>query len=765
MAKSFKRTLLNFAAKIYFKLKKEGLAQALHAGTEGGEAPFDTALLRRAAAEGAVLLKNGGALPVVGRFAVFGRTQTDLFYTGYGSGGDVKEAYHVCVLDALKAAKAPYDGEVAAFYEAEAKAHPVDRGGWGEWELSNPEPLPPEALVVAAAARCETAVVVLGRAAGEDRDVEPVAGEYYLSKGEAALLGAVKRHFRRVAVVLNTGNFCDLSWTEDPAIDAVLLAFLGGMEAGNAIADLILGKVSPAGKLPDTVARSYRAHPAAKNFGTPRRSEYREGLFVGYRHFETYAPADVLYPFGFGLSYTTFALTASYEDGALCYRVENTGTRAGKTAVEVYVKKPRSAPSRELVGFCKTALLAPQSAETGKIPLSLRELSVCRANECAFVLEKGIYEIYAGFDVRSADMVASFSVSEDKVVETFTDILHCDLKSAVEHDLPAPLEKRGDFVFEDVQKGRCTPEEFAASLSKEALADLSRGALKMDSPLGAKGNAGVMGGVSEELRRAGVPPVTMTDGPSGVRLASVTALIPCATLLAATFDEALVSEVYALVGGELARLHSDVLLAPGLNLHRHPLCGRNFEYFSEDPYLSGKIAAAAVRGVQKNGRAACPKHFACNNQEFNRNKLDVRVGEEPLRELYLRAFEIAVKEGKPKFLMTSYNLVNGVYSHYNYALVRGVLRGEWGFTGCVVTDWWMRKGKSPHFRHIKNNAYRVRAGVNVLMPGGAYVGSKPQHGSALAGFGKKEGITLGELQQNAAEIVRTVADLKREEEE
>lgn len=764
MAGSLKRKFQNFVTKLYIELTKSSLRQEeISAGTEGGEIAFDPSLLRRAAAEGAVLLKNDGTLPLGGPFALFGRTQLCTFYTGYGSGGDVRKPYHVCILEGLKTADAPYDREVAAFYEAYERDHPVDRGGWGDWPFYNPEPIPPDALLEDAAKREKTAVFVVGRAAGEDRDQELTAGGYYLTDAEKTILEKLKGRFSQIAVVLNIGGLCDLSWTEDPAINAVLLLYQGGMEAGNAAADVLTGKSDPCGKLPDTVARRYEDFPSAKNFGGPRFGDYAEGLFVGYRHFETYAPEAVLYPFGSGLSYTSFSVEAEYAAGKVVYRVKNTGGRAGKTVVEVFVGKPRRSPARELAGFQKTALLPPGGEETGEIVLSEREFSVCREEQNAFVLERGEYRVYVGFDVRSADMVASFSVEEDKIVETFSDILHGDLKATILSALPAPLAcGRTDgktYTFEDVRKGTCSAEEFVATLSDEALCDLSRGDFKMDSPLGASGNAGVMGGITRELTEKKIPAVTMTDGPSGVRLRAVTALVPCATLLAATFDPALVSDVYALLGGEMRRLHSDVLLAPAMNLHRDPLCGRNFEYFSEDPFLSGKIAAAAVRGVRRMGRAACVKHYACNNQEYNRNLHDARVGEKPLRELYLRGFEIAVKEGKPQFLMTSYNKVNGVYAHYHYALVRGILRREWGFAGCVVTDWWIRKGKSPHFRHIKNNSYRIRAGVNVLMPGGGYVGKGVQYGSPLKQLGKREGLTRGELQQNAVEIVRVLASL------
>ncbi len=764
--KPFKKAVMDLAVKLYFKLTNSSLKQRETAGEGGACDARTSALFRRAAGEGAVLLKNDGTLPLSGKlFALFGRTQTDTFYTGYGSGGDVWKPYHVCILDGLKASGARLCAATEAFYTAYSKAHPADRGVWGDWPYSFPEPEVPASVLQAASAETDTAVVVLGRAAGEDRDAALAPGSYLLSEAEENLLAAVKQNFAHVAVVLNIGGIMDLSFTEDARISAALLLFQGGMETGNACADLLLGKCSPCGKLPDTVARSYEDHPSSKNFGGPFETVYAEDLDVGYRYFETKAPDRVLYPFGFGLSYTTFALSdvSADREGVAC-RVTNTGARSGKTALEVYVKKPEGSPARELIGFKKTALLRPGESEELRISFSRRDFAVADLSRRAFVMPAGTYALYVGFDVRTADMVASFTVNAAEFVEEFSDILQADLKETVLKNLPREMAGGGERIsFSEVASGKKTLEAFVAGLTDRELCDLSRGALKMDSPLGASGNAGVMGGVTKRLAALGIPAVTMTDGPSGIRLKTACSLIPSGTLLAATFDEALMFDVYRALGEEMKARGSDVLLAPGMNLHRNPLCGRNFEYFSEDPYLTGKMAAAAVKGLQSTGRAACPKHFACNNQEFNRNKNNSVVSERALRELYLRAFEIVVKEAAPKFLMTSYNLVNGVYAHYHYALVRGILRKEWGFGGCIVTDWWMQKGKSPDFKHIKNNAYRIRAGVNVLMPGGGYLGKRVQGGSPLSSLGKREGLTRGELQRNAAEILATILQLSASE--
>lgn len=748
----FQQKCKNFAAKLYFSVSGSALKQGENLSLDGENttSPAMSNLLRRAAREGAVLLKNDNILPIFGKFSLFGRGQTDTFYTGYGSGGDVIKPYRVSILQGLEKGGADLVAPVKEAYLKFSETNPVSHGCWGNWPRYFPEMPLPEELVNSAREETDTAVVVLGRAAGEDRENECKAGSFYLAEEERAMLARVTAAFPRVAAVLNVGSIIDLTFLEEYNISAALLIWQGGMETGNACADLLLGKASPCGKLTDTVARAYSAYPSSENFGNAAYNNYAEDIFVGYRHFETKAKDDVIFPFGFGLSYTTFAISANYAGGAVHFRVKNTGDFAGREVVQIYVEKPVAhSPARELVAFYKTKQLAPSEEEEGSISLDARAFAAYDERRGAFVQFGGTYRLYAGADVRSAKEIASFEL-EERTVEPAP-----PLSYAVE--LPAELAKTSNRCeFSEVAAGNATLAEFVSSLSDRELEALAFGALKMDSPLGASGNAGVMGGVTEELRARGIPPVTMTDGPSGIRLKTSSSLLPIATLLACTFDPALVEEVYRGVGEEMKARGSHVLLAPAMNIHRDPLCGRNFEYYSEDPLLSGKIAAAAVRGVQSAGVSACPKHFACNNQEFNRSHNDSRVSERALREIYLRGFEICVKEARPHFLMTSYNKINGVYAHYNAALVNGVLRGEWGFEGCVITDWWMQKGTCPQAEKRKNNAARVYAGVNVLMPGGGYLGKKYQHGGLLKKLNKKGHLTRGELQKNACEILGAI---------
>ena len=334
------------------------------------------------------------------------------------------------------------------------------------------------------------------------------------------------------------------------------------------------------------------------------------------------------------------------------------------------------------------------------------------------------------------------------------------LKNRILSSLPDGKEISGDkgYKLSDVKTEKVKLQDFTAQLSLDELEAISRGEGPMNSSLGAKGNAGAFGGVLKSLREKGIPPIITTDGPSGIRLLSACSLMPCGTAIACSWDESLTEELFTEMGKEMIKKGSDVLLAPGMNIHRNVLCGRNFEYYSEDPYLTGKTAAATVRGIQKNGVSACPKHFAGNNQEYNRNHTDDIVSERALREIYLKGFEICVKESSPHCIMTSYNKINGVWSHYNYELCTTVLRDEWHFGGMVMTDWWMRYAPSPEFPQMRDNAYRVRAQVDVLMPGFKTAVSKSggNDGSLLETYGQKDGIALGELQRTANNVLRFI---------
>ena len=783
-------------------MKKEEILGALlaqeqaHHNPEKKITPGMPELLRSAAAQGAVLLENRVLpFPEGSRISVFGRCQVNWFCTGYGSGGDVNMPYQVGLLEGLRRCEAlAVNEELAETYERWCADHPVGCEEWGAWPRFYPEmPLTRE-TVTRAAEVSGSAVVVIGRSSGEDRENALEEGSFYLTAGEREMLELVTETFPDTVLVLNIGAVMDLSFVKEYPFGAVLIAWQGGMESGNAVADILCGASNPSGRLTDTVALTYDDYPSSAHFGGLDRNEYYEDIYVGYRWFETFAPERVLYPFGYGLSYTSFSREVLPGGNPLEFRVRvtNTGARPGRDTVFLFAQKPCGSlgnPARELQDFGKTKLLAPGAQQeltlrTDEYRLSSFDEGGYTGHRNCYVLQAGDYRLYVGGDVRAAGEAGIYTVTETRAIQTLSEAAApekpfpiltregagmaqgktVNLKERILAALPEGKPVTGDrgWKLRDVQEGRVSLEDFTAQLSPEELEAISRGAYVMGHPWGARGNAGIFGGVTESLRDKGVPPVVTTDGPSGIRLYDSCSLLPIGTLLACTFDLELVENLFAHVGREMVDRGSDVLLAPGMNIHRSPLCGRNFEYFSEDPYVSGKIAAAVVRGVQSQGVSACPKHFACNNQETRRQYNDSVVSQRALREIYLKGFEICVKEAAPKNIMTSYNKVNGVWGHYHYDLVQTILRGEWGYQGNVITDWWMRSAASPEFPELRDNAYRVRARVDVLMPGAKYPEDRSfqPDGTLLETYGKPGGITLGELQLCARHVLKCVMELK-----
>lgn len=731
---------------------------------------------REAAADGAVLLKNDGTLPLrkEQRIAVFGRCQLDWFYVGYGSGGDVNAPYRLSLADALLSRGAALHRPLLTAYQnwTREPKHAVTDTVWGRWPFSRPEMPVSDELLFEARKDADTALVVIGRAAGEDRDLKLEKGSYYLSDDEESLLKRVTTAFSHTVVLLNTGGIIDLSWI--PAfkekLSSVLLLFMGGMESGDAAADLLYGDVCPSGRLTDSVALDYKDIPSSGDFGRKDYAEYTEGIFVGYRYFDRY-PEKILYPFGYGLSYSSFRTeTVSFREGEAVVRVTNTGKTAGKHTVLLFCRLPEGKlqkPIRVLAAFRKSSLLLPGDSEEIVLFWERKTVSSFDTERKLFVLEKGRY-IFEFSGEESASPAGEIELSDEVILEKVLDTEDATRKARILSGIPEPLPRPEDadaVSFSDVLSGQRTLSEFVAGLSVSELAALTRGHGMMNSGLGIPGNAGVFGGITESLRKKGIPAISCTDGPAGLRIARYASLLPCGTLLASTFDIQLVEKLHRHLGEEMSRFGADLLLAPGMNIHRNPLCGRNFEYYSEDPLVSGKIAAAAVRGVQKSGKGCCPKHFACNHQEYNRARHDARVPEQALREIYLRNFEIVVKEARPLAIMSSYNRLNGIWAHYHYDLVTTVLRNEWGFDGAVITDWWMKPGKSPEFPLLKNNAYRVRAQVDVLMPGDMLHIAREyrEDRGFLKSFGKLHGITRAELERSAMNVLRLILRLKAKE--
>ena len=758
-------------------------------------------LLREAAAEGTVLLRNDNVLPLSKSdvVSVFGRVQNDYIFVGYGSGGDVIKPYTVSLMEGLRNIGASLNEELACLYADWCKKNPPDHGFWGHWPHYYEEMPISDDIINKASKSSDCAVVVIGRAAGEDRESTLTKGSYYLTDSEASLISKVSTAFKKTVIILDIGNIIDMKWTKELIKNdcALLVPWQGGMESGNAVAEVIYGIKEPSGRLTDTIAENYSDYPSADNFGNKEYNNYTEDIYVGYRYFETFAKDRVLYPFGFGLSYTTFDISTEKFDGnrdnlTFTCTVKNTGDYKGKETVQIYVEKPCGTlgnPARELIGFAKTKELAQGESET--LVIEIPENRIWSYDDSgktgfahAYVMEKGEYKFYVGASIRDAQQVCSFSIQNTELKEQLSQagapqvafeklvaveesgirkaaketvkLREYDLKQIIIDNIKDGVTQTGDkgIKLQDVKDGKATLDEFVAQLSLDELEAISRGDYKMDSPLGAKGNAGAMGGVLQSLRDKGVPPMITTDGPSGIRLLSYCSLIPNGTALASTFNTDLVEKVYTKISEEMKEKGSDILLGPGMNIHRSHLCGRNFEYYSEDPVVTGLIGAAAVKGIQHNGRKACPKHYACNNQEVNRTRNDSCLSERALREIYLKGFEICIKEAKPQTLMTSYNLINGVWGHYNYDLCKRILRDEWGYEGLVMTDWWMRPSKSPEFPKLRDQAYRVRAGVNVLMPGGDRVTNGKPDGTLLKTYGKKDGITLYEMQENAKWVLK-----------
>ena len=761
-----------------------------------------SAVARKVAGESVVLLKNDGVLPFKNTdvVSVFGRVQNDYFYVGYGSGGDVKPPYRISLMEGLRQnGKIVINEQLASLYKRWSEKNPPDEGFWGHWPMNFPEMTISTETVKEASEKSNVALVVIGRAAGEDREQKLKKGSFLLTKDERALLDKVTAEFSRVVVLLDTGNVIDMSWTEEygDKISAVLIAWQGGMESGNAVADVLSGDVNPSGHLTDTIARNYTDYPSSKDFGKRKFNNYTEDVYVGYRYFSTFDENAVLYPFGYGLSYTDFNIDGKVSfDGCLAtidITVENVGGVAGKEVVQVYVEPPQGKlgkPLRNMVTFGKTDLIASGEKQMFTLRFDLEDLmSYDDKGHTGFrncyIAETGEYKVYLGANVRDAKEIGSFTVDTLHVVgadescpvriEHQFDVLYPEFKDgkyqktyrpvAVEtrclrdrvvERLPEEIEQKVDFNMDfcDVKDGVLSIDRFIASLSDKELEMLLHGDYKMNSSLGASGNAGVFGGITAGLRARHIPAVTTTDGPSGIRLLTRASLLPCGTALASTWNEKLVEELYAEVGKEMVDRGSDVLLAPGMNIHRDPLCGRNFEYLSEDPVLTGYMASAIVKGIQSQGVSACPKHFACNSQETNRNHNDSRVSERALREIYLKAFKIVVDEANPHLIMVSYNRINSVLNSNNYDLTTTILRDEWGYEGLVTTDWWMVNEKSPNFEGIRANAYRVRSQVDLFMPGGERLFGMGDN-SILSAL-KKGALTRGELQRCAKNVLNFI---------
>lgn len=707
-------------------------------------------LSREAAAEGMVLLKNeNSVLPLAegSRAALFGKATFD-YVKGGGGSGDVTVSYVTNLYEGFVSLgyKANIHEELADFYRDNVRKQYKE----GKEPGLTIEPELPEELCQRAAAFTDTAIISICRFSGEGWDRKDE--DFYLTKEEKAMVEKVTRFFPKTVAVLNVGGMVDTSWFKDnDAISAVLLAWQGGMEGGLAAAELLCGRRNPCGKLSDTFAGCFEDYPSSDNFHeSDSYVEYTDDIYVGYRYFETIpgAKEKVNYPFGYGKSYTTFewvenGVTKIGDRIFAGADVTNTGKMPGKEVMQLYGSAPQGKlgkAKRHLLAFHKTRLLQPGETERVTLSFSLADMAsyddMGKIQKSAYVLEKGTYEFFLGTSVRDTRKVPyECRLSEDKIVEQLTPrLVPTDLTKRLRGDgtfeeLPTgksndpdaselsainkesldglvpsgheikdiyfwgQIYKKDVRPFIEVAEGKMSLDEFVSQLTDRELADL----------LGGQPNTGVANtcGIGN-LPEYGVPSVMTADGPAGLRIQPAcgvcTTAWPCATLLACTWNEELLYRVGAAGAAEVKENNIGMWLTPAINIHRSPLCGRNFEYYSEDPLLTGVMAGAMVRGIQSRRISACVKHFALNNKETNRKNSDSRVSERAAREIYLKAFEHIVKEADPWCIMSSYNIINGHRASECRDLLNGILREEWGYDGMVTSDWWTF---GEHYKEVK----------------------------------------------------------------
>lgn len=742
-------------------------------------------LARKAAAEGIVLLRNEGVLPLKKNkaVAVLGCGAEKTVKGGIGS-GDVNNRKNISIYQGLKKAgiKIVSKDWINDYHNRYEQA----RGAWREKVLEeakkvdnpfdayaeNPFEMPLGRKVTEKdICQADVAVYVISRISGEGKDRRKIKGDYYLSERETEDLCYLSEMKKPVILILNTGGPVELTeiLEQTDNIKGILNISQLGQEGGDALADVLLGKEVPSGKLTTTWARHYEDYPSSEEYGylngNLEKEEYKEGIFVGYRYFDSFGKKP-LFPFGFGLSYTSFEIKCcgmKIEESKIRTEVQvtNTGNKyAGKEVVQIYTTFPRTDFEKEykrLVGFTKTRLLQPGETQTLIIEIQETQLASFSEETHTWIVERGNYGLWIGNSSDNLKPAAILEVSDNGELEQVDEIcllqenLECIHLSEAMQKLLEQKQKelelaqipRYPFNPQPViaekpanKESNCCTDEYKEVLSKiekksaEELIPLLYGKISENiSTLGAAGIRvpGSAGETSGALEECGVPSLVMADGPAGIRLRQwyevdkeidsiyemgvlgslengilepgvhhenadtyyqYCTAFPVGTALAQTWNTELMTEFGKAIAEEMKEFHINLWLAPGMNIHRNPLCGRNYEYYSEDPYLSGMLAAAVTRGVQsKPGCGVTIKHFACNNQEDNRMGVDSCVSERALREIYLRGFEIAVKEGNPVSIMTSYNLVNGVHAANSKDLCVTVARKEWGFDGVIMSDW------------------------------------------------------------------------------
>ena len=711
-------------------------------------------LTKTVAVEGTVLLKNDGTLPLQpgAKLCLFGNGagRGPGFLFGGGGSGRVHTDHKISLADALEASA--QKGEIGFFsplsdfyteqlqsqLDAIARLTPAERD---RWHCSQIYALPslPESLYAQAKEFGDVAVFCLSRYSAEHTkygDRSGGKGDFYLLDEEQQLLDSLRRDFQKVIVILNVCG--PVSTREYDSANAVLYPMYGGGSSGEALTDILLGKQFPSGHLQDTLAESITDYPSTATYReSPDFVNYTEDIFVGYRYFETFAPEKVVYPYGFGLSYTTFSMEVRSaalvrNTVSMDISVTNTGTHPGKEVVQAYLTAPQGKlgkAAKVLCAFAKTRRLLPGETASVRLRFDIRDFAsfddLGKIAQSAFVLEKGHYTVSVGSNVRDTVPGLAFDLSEDRICRRCHSYMAPSLLPArlcadgTMEPLPAPPVCKHTAKLRPLTATAETPRKsliqaleddtldaFLADFTDEELAELVYG-----HPNPSAANTNSIGMLPKERRDVrNIPLIPTADGPAGLRFYPDCGInsthLPCANTVSQTWDPSFARKLGVVGALEAKENNIGIWLTPALNIHRSPLCGRNFEYYSEDPLISGLFAAATVQGIQSQKIVATVKHFCANNKEVNRKESDSRVSQRALREIYLRGFEIAVKKGKPWALMTSYNKINGVRGSANWEAITGILRGEWKYDGIVMTDWWV-------FSNIEDE---LQAGSDVKMP-------------------------------------------------
>ena len=835
---------------------------------------------RELAGECMVLLENDGALPLkeTGKIALFGNGVRRTGKGGTGS-GDVNSRSIVNVEEGFK--NAGFTVTSGSWLDKQGEMLDKSKGEYLEWvkaeakkssrsefiiQFDHPYSAPAPVLITeedCKEADTDVAVYVIARNSGEGSDRYNREGDYLLFAEEKKNLEMVAAHFKKTIVILNIGGVMELSGVKAiPGINAILLMGQLGNIGGDALADVVTGKVNPSGKTVDTWAKNYMDYPSSAKFshnGSVHDEEYEDGIYVGYRYFDSFG-VEPEYCFGFGRSYTDFSLQIDGVEAAgdrvqVRATVQNTGSvYAGKEVVQIYYSAPQGRmdkPYQELAAYHKTSLLKPGESEAMILTFAIKEMASYSEADAAWVLEKGDYVIRVGSSAGNTEVAAVLTLAEEVKTQIGKNLFPLDIQlkeikpdttaaktayeknseglgrvyhgsiqsSCIKAEHMVYQGKREEYktdrekklTVQDVKNGDCTVEELVAQLTVEEMADMCVGTLRAGEG-NVVGNAsytvpGAAGDTSSILKVSrGIKNMILADGPAGLRLQphfkttkegkllpggsvmgdsfepfdpdinedevdnyyQYCTAIPIGWSLAQSWNTELAEWAGDMIGAEMEQFGVDLWLAPAMNIHRNPLCGRNFEYYSEDPLVSGKIAAAITIGVQKHkGKGTTIKHFAVNNQEDNRYFVNAHVSERALREIYLKGFEIAVKESQPLSIMTSYNLLNGIHTANSYDLLQAMARDEWGFDGTVMTDWFTSQdmpeitGKFQPRYPISSSVGCIYAGNDIQMPGCRKnvddIVEAVKTGREMDGFR----ITLADLQFNTANIIRVVLKTMR----